>query len=100
MTPGPLQWVKGSSVAVSCGIGRRCGSDPVLLWLWRRPTAAAPIGPLAWKLPCAAGAARKEKRNFKTNGLIKSLFKSGSRNTTGNVVRLQQNGVVLTGICS
>ena len=35
--PGPAHWVKGSSVAVSCGVGRRCGSDPMLLWLWRRP---------------------------------------------------------------
>ena len=25
--------------------------DPVLLWLWRRPAAAALIGPLAWELP-------------------------------------------------
>uniref|UniRef100_A0A5G2RFV5 Receptor-type tyrosine-protein phosphatase H n=2 Tax=Sus scrofa TaxID=9823 RepID=A0A5G2RFV5_PIG len=45
----------GSSVAVSCGVGCRCGSDPVLLWLWRRPAAAAPIGPLAWEPPCATG---------------------------------------------
>ena len=26
----------------------RCGSDPVLLWLWPRPAAAALILPLAW----------------------------------------------------
>ena len=31
---------------------------PVLLWLWCRPAAAAPIiQPLAWELPCAASAA-------------------------------------------
>ena len=23
--------------------------DPVLLWLWCRPAAAAPVGPLAWE---------------------------------------------------
>ena len=40
---GPAQLAKGSGVAVSCGIGRRRGSDPVLLWLWCRPAAAAPI---------------------------------------------------------
>ena len=28
-------WVEGLSVAVSCGVGCRCGSDPALLWLWR-----------------------------------------------------------------
>jgi len=33
--------------AVSCGVGPRRGSDLVLLWLWRRPAAAAPIQPLA-----------------------------------------------------
>ena len=31
--PGPTQWVKRSGVAVSCGVGRKCGSDLMLLWL-------------------------------------------------------------------
>ena len=30
---GPTQWVKGSSIAVSCGVGCRCGLDLMLLWL-------------------------------------------------------------------
>ena len=38
-------------LAVSCGVGRRWGSHPALLWLWCRPTATAPIQPLAWELP-------------------------------------------------
>ena len=46
---------------MSCGVGRRHGSDPVLLWLWRRPAAASPMGPLAWELPCAVGVALKQK---------------------------------------
>ena len=29
--PGLAQWVKDPGVAVSCGAGRRCGSDPLLL---------------------------------------------------------------------
>ena len=34
-----------------------------MLWLWRRPVAAAPIRPLAWEPPYAAGAAlEKAKR--------------------------------------
>ena len=42
--PGPAQWVRiGSSVAVSCGVGSRGGSDLALLWLWRRLAAAASI---------------------------------------------------------
>ena len=31
---------------VSCSFGRRCSSVPELLWLWCRPAAAAPVGPL------------------------------------------------------
>ena len=52
------QWVKGSGVAVSCGVGHRRSSDPKLLWLWHRPATAALIGPLAWKPPYAAGVAQ------------------------------------------
>ena len=26
---------------MGCGVGHRCGSDPELLWLWRRPAAVA-----------------------------------------------------------
>ena len=33
--------------------------DPVLLWLWHRPAATAPIQLLAWKLPYATCAALK-----------------------------------------
>ena len=40
---------------MSCGVGHRHGSDSELLWLWRRPAAAAPIRPLAWKSPYATG---------------------------------------------
>ena len=46
---------------MSCGAGRRCSSDPMLLWLWCRPAAAAPIQPLAWELPYATGAALKKQ---------------------------------------
>ena len=51
--PGLDQWVK----------------DLVLPWLWCRPAAAAPIRPLAWEPPYAAGAAQeivkrqKKKKN-------------------------------------
>ena len=46
---------------MSCGVGRRRGSDPVLLWLWRRPAAVAPIRPLAWEPSYAMGAVLKNK---------------------------------------
>ena len=44
---------------MSCGVGCIRGSDPELLWLWRRPVATAPIRPLAWEPPYAAGAAQE-----------------------------------------
>ena len=34
----------------------------MLLWLWCRQAPAAPIGPPAWELPCAAGEALNRKR--------------------------------------
>ena len=46
---------QGSSTAISCGVGRRHGLDPALLWLWCRLAAVAPIQPLAWELPYAMG---------------------------------------------
>ena len=47
---------------MSCGAGRRLGSDPALLWLWCRPAAAALALPLAWELPYAAGAALEKTK--------------------------------------
>ena len=70
-----------SGIAVSCGVGCRRGSDPALLWLWRRPVATAPIQPLAWEPPYAAGAAQeiattttKDKKNKKIKNKIKINF--------------------------
>ena len=42
---------------MSCGVGRRRGLVPTLLWLWYRLSATAPIRPLAWETPYAKGAA-------------------------------------------
>ena len=49
-----------------CGVGHRHSSDPVLLWVWCRSAATAPIGPLAWELPYAAGAAVKRQKTTMT----------------------------------
>ena len=54
---------QGSGIAMSYGVSHRLSSDPVLLWLWYRPAAVAPIWSLAWDLPCAAGAALKSQIN-------------------------------------
>ena len=44
--PGPNQWI----------------GDLMLLWLWCRLAAEAPIRPLAWDLPYAVGAALKRQK--------------------------------------
>ena len=63
---------------MSCGVGCRHGSNLVLLWLWCRPVATAPIRPLAWEPAYAAGAAlekakRQKKKEFK-NYVNNSLY--------------------------
>ena len=55
----PAQWVGDPGIAMGCGIGRRHGLYPALLWLWCSPAATAPIQTLAWKLPYAASMALK-----------------------------------------
>ena len=47
---------------VSYGAGHSCGLDLVLLLLWCRPAATAPIQPLAWELPYAMGVALKKTK--------------------------------------
>ena len=49
--PGLAQWVK----------------DPALPWLWLRLVATAPIRPLAWEPPYAAGVAQENGKKTKTN---------------------------------
>ena len=62
--PGLTQCVKDPH----CGelwLGHRRGSDPALLWPWRRPVATAPIRPLAWEPPYAMGSGpRKDKKKL------------------------------------
>ena len=60
---------------MSYGVGRRRGSGPALLWLWHRPVAIAPIGPLAWEPPYAVGAAlEKAKRQKKWGHLSATIL--------------------------
>jgi len=49
---------------MSSGVGHRRGLDPVLLWLWHRPAATAPIRPLAWEHTYSAGAALKRHKKW------------------------------------
>ena len=63
---------------MSCGVGCRHSSDPVLLWLWCRPVATAPIRPLAWEPPYAAGAALEKAKRQKTKQTNKQQQKRQS----------------------
>ena len=51
--PGLTQWVKNLVLLLSCDVGCRRGSDPMLPWC--RLVATAPIRPLAWEPPYATG---------------------------------------------
>ena len=51
---------------MTCGVVYRFSSDP--RWLWHSLTAAAPVWPLAWELPYAAGVAQKKKKKKKGSG--------------------------------
>ena len=87
--PWPCSVGWGSGVAMNCGVGCRRGLDSTLLWLWRRPAAAAPIRPLAWEPPCAASAAlKKKKKQAKQNK--KSSF-LGLQNKALNPQRHQRS---------
>jgi len=48
-------WVP--SLAVLSGMRIWCCCE-----LWCRPAGAAPLGPLAWELPCAACSPKKQKQ--------------------------------------
>ena len=51
---------EGSDVTMSCGVGWGHGSDPCCY-----EAAVAPIPPLAWEFPYAAGGAKKKKKKKK-----------------------------------
>ena len=62
LIPALAQWVKDPALPWA-SVGCRYGWNPMLLWLW--PAAIAPVQPLAWKLPHAAGVALKSEKKKK-----------------------------------
>ena len=58
---------------MSYGVGRRRGSDPALLWLWRRLAATAPKRPLAWEPPYAVGVAQEMTKKRKKKKEVENL---------------------------
>ena len=65
---------------MSCGIGLRCSSDPVLLWLQHRPVPVAPVQPLAWELPYVVGMV-PPKKTKKTRNKTNKQKKRGDTHT-------------------
>ena len=63
---------------MSCGVRRRHGSDPALLWLWYRLVATAPIRPLAWELHMPWIGPRKGKKTKNNNNKKTPLYKPPS----------------------
>ena len=66
---------------MSCGVGRRHGSDLALLWLWCRLAETAQIRPLDWEPPYVAGVALKgqkeKKKKIKISYFLKVAFSKG-----------------------
>ena len=62
---GSIPGSPGSSVAISCGVGHRRGSNLTLLW--SRTAATALIRPLLWELTyvCKYGPKKQKIKNFK-----------------------------------
>ena len=58
---------------MSCGVGRRCGLDPTLLWLGCRLAAAVLILPLAWEPSDAMTAALKRQKKKKDKPSLNSV---------------------------
>ena len=61
---------------MSCGIGRRRGSDSALLRLLYRLAATALVGPLAWDPPYALGVAleKTKKKKKKKGSIVSEVF--------------------------
>ena len=62
---------------MSCGVSCRLGLDPMLLWLWLRPPATAPIRPLAWEPPYVMGVALEKVKRQKDKKAPKKPLKYG-----------------------
>ena len=61
---------------MSCGVGRRHGSDLVVLWY--RLAATAPMRPLAWEPPHAAGAVLRKNTKYQKKKKKKKTLKKRS----------------------
>ena len=63
---------------MSCSVGYRYSSDPMLLWLQCSLATVALIQPLAWELPYAEGVALKKQKQ--TNEENQKIHKTQNQN--------------------
>ena len=68
---------------MSCGVGHSRCSDLVLLWLWHRLAATAPIRSLVWEPPYAAIVALKRQKQKK----IELISNEVLLDSTGNYIQ-------------
>ena len=108
LDPWPCSVGEGFGVAMSCGVGRRCGLDLALLWLCCRLAAAAPIGPLAWEPPYAAGPQKEKKKKRRRRRRLKKTecctqvlaeLQAGSGGPPGPAQRCPRQPGTLTFLC-
>ena len=72
---------------MSCGVGCGRGSDPELLWLWRRLVATAPIHPLAWEPPHATGAALEKKKKIIDTDKLEAHLSRDPKSESGEQIQ-------------
>ena len=62
--PGLTQWVEDLALLGSCYVGRRCGSDPMLLWLWQASGYSSNWTPSLGTSTCCVYGPKKTKKNI------------------------------------
>ena len=74
---------------MGCGVGRRRGLDPELLWLWLWLAATALIKPLAWEPPYGLGAALEKEKKKKKKVIVWNLGLKGKHPRTSFILHME-----------
>ena len=63
---------RGSSIAVDCGVVRKCGSDTALLWQWHRSHLTPPLRTSVCH-GCGPGEKKKKRTTWIKNKIYSSI---------------------------
>ena len=92
--PGLAQWVEDPAlpwtVVWVADKTRIWGSDPAFLWLWCRSAPVAPVIPLAWEPPYAAGTALKKKKKKKITKIMFCGYQEVAEEMTARWIKIPQ----------